>query len=64
MAPVTTAVYQNKTEGTGAAAGGIVTSSGMLPPCELMSIGECLDGTSNTMIVGEQGDGQRVNTGY
>ncbi|MCY2987122.1 MAG: DUF1559 domain-containing protein [Planctomycetota bacterium] len=56
VAPVTTAVYQNKAKGTGAAAGGIVTSSGMLPPCEHVSIGKSFDGTSNTIIVGEQAD--------
>ena len=48
--------YQNTHKGTGAAAGGIVTSSGMLPPCEHVRLADCLDGTSNTMIVGEQSD--------
>ena len=33
-----------------------MTSSGMLPPCEHVRISDCLDGTSNTMIVGEQSD--------
>jgi type II secretory pathway pseudopilin PulG len=52
--PETVRVYQNKAKGTGAAAGGIVTSSGMLPPCQQLKISECTDGTSNTMIVAEQ----------
>ncbi|MBC8871427.1 MAG: DUF1559 domain-containing protein [Planctomycetes bacterium] len=33
---------------------GILTESGMLPPCKHVSIALCSDGTSNTMIVGEQ----------
>lgn len=30
--------------------------SGMLPPCEHVNIAQCTDGTSNTMIIGEQSD--------
>jgi hypothetical protein len=56
VAPTTSRLYQNEAKGTGAAAGGIVTSSGMLPPCEHVRLADCLDGTSNTMIVGEQSD--------
>ena len=34
-----------------------LTASGMLPPCEHKSAcANCTDGTSNTMIVGEQSD--------
>jgi prepilin-type processing-associated H-X9-DG protein len=56
VAPKTKRVYHNKFKGTGAAAGGIVTSSGMLPACQQVSIADCTDGTSNTMIVAEQSD--------
>jgi hypothetical protein len=56
VAPKTGTIYHNTHKGTGAAAGGIVTSSGMLPPCQHIRIGDCTDGTSNTMIVAEQGD--------
>lgn len=56
VAPTTNRLYHNEAKGTGAAAGGIITSSGMLPPCEHVRISDCLDGTSNTMIVGEQSD--------
>jgi len=48
--------YHNRFKGTGAAAGGIVTSSGLLPPCEHVRFDMCLDGTANTMIVAEQSD--------
>ena len=54
--PTTNRLYHNKAKGTGAVAGGIVTSSGMLPPCVHVRLADCLDGTSNTMIVGEQSD--------
>jgi hypothetical protein len=56
VAPKTDRVYHNAHKGTGAAAGGIVTSSGMLPPCQHVPIKDCTDGTSNTMIVAEQCD--------
>ena len=56
VVPKTNRLYHNEAKGTGAAAGGIVTSSGMLPPCEHVRLADCLDGTSNTMIVGEQSD--------
>jgi len=56
LGPTANRLYLNEAKGTGAAAGGIVTSSGMLPPCEQVSVWDCLDGTSNTMIVGEQSD--------
>ena len=52
----TSRLYHNEAKGTGAAAGGIVTSSGMLPPCEHVRISDCLDGTASTIIVGEQSD--------
>jgi type II secretory pathway pseudopilin PulG len=56
VTPATIRLYHNEAKGTGAAAGGIVTSSGMLPPCMHVSMFDCVDGTSNTMIVGEQSD--------
>ncbi len=49
-------IYHNLAKGTGASPGGIVTSSGMLPPCEHVPMADCTDGTSNTIIVGEQSD--------
>jgi hypothetical protein len=49
-----TGPYLNKRKGVGHTPGGIITVSGMLPPCELVSMARCVDGTSNTMIVGEQ----------
>lgn len=48
--------YLNTAKGTGAAAGAIVTSSGMLPPCRHVRLADCSDGTSNTMIAAEQSD--------
>ena len=36
--------------------GGILTDSGMLPPCKHIKIAVCSDGTSNTIIVSEQSD--------
>ena len=55
-APTARDIYHNRFKGTGAAAGGIVTSSGLLPPCEHVRLDMCSDGTSNTMIVAEQSD--------
>jgi type II secretory pathway pseudopilin PulG len=49
-------LYHNRAKGTGAAVGGIVTSSGMLPPCQSVRMSDCTDGVSNTMIVAEQSD--------
>jgi prepilin-type N-terminal cleavage/methylation domain-containing protein len=54
--PTTTQVYQNRGWRNAGANGGILTSSGMLPLCEHTNIAKCSDGTSNTMIVGEQSD--------
>ncbi len=48
--------YINRRKGVGHVPGGIITASGMLPPCEHVSIAKITDGTSNTMIVGEQSD--------
>jgi hypothetical protein len=48
--------YHNTHKGTGTAAGGIVTSSGMLPPCQHVRLADCIDGTSNVLIVAEQSD--------
>jgi len=55
--------YHNKTKGTGAAPGGIVTTSGMLPPCEHVRMADCTNGTNNTMIVAEQSDWLRDRAG-
>lgn len=55
-APATKVTYHNRFKGTGAAADSIVTSSGLLPPCEHVRFDMCLDGTANTMIVAEQSD--------
>ncbi len=69
VAPESNRAYRNLDKGTGAAPGGIVTSSGMLPPCEHRRMSQCTDGTSNTFIVAEQSDwlrdrNVRVKTGY
>jgi prepilin-type processing-associated H-X9-DG protein len=57
LVPTTTGkIHDNTHKGTGAAAGGIVTSSGMLPPCQHIRLADCTDGTANTMIVAEQSD--------
>jgi hypothetical protein len=56
VAPKTEHVYHNKYKGTGAAEAGIVTSSGLLPPCQHIRLQDCTDGASNTMIVAEQSD--------
>ncbi len=55
VAPKMEGVYNNPTKGT-APYGGIMTSSGMLAPNQWVRLPDCLDGTSNTMVVGEQGD--------
>ena len=47
---------QNIAFHTGGNRNGLIASSGMLPPCQHVNIAECTDGTSNTMIVGEQSD--------
>ena len=54
--PVSARFYNNRSKGTTLAANGIATASGMLPACEQVGISNCSDGTSNTMIVGEQSD--------
>ncbi|GEM_PF-1380607 len=48
--------YRNQFKGTGATVGGIVTVSGMLPPCLHVRLQDCSDGTSNVMFVAEQSD--------
>jgi len=48
--------YINLQKGVGHVPGGIITASGMLPPCEHVGMVDCIDGTSNTIIVGEQSD--------
>ena len=47
--------YVNRSKGSGPN-GSVVTSSGLLPPVEHIRMSNCSDGTSNTMIVGEQSD--------
>ena len=54
--PASTQRYLNQRKGVGHVPGGIITASGMLPPCEFVNMARCTDGTSNTMIVGEQSD--------
>jgi hypothetical protein len=56
MPPNSPQRYLNMRKGVGHVPGGIVTVSGMLPPCEHVGIMNCTDGTSNTMILGEQSD--------
>jgi hypothetical protein len=56
VAPNTDKIYHNQFKGTGGAAGGVVTPSGLLPPCQHVSLNDCPDGATNTMIVGEQSD--------
>jgi len=53
--PTSTRIYNNRFKGL-APHGGIMTSSGMLRPCEYTRMASCVDGTSNTIIVGEQSD--------
>lgn len=53
--PISTRIYNNRFKGL-APHGGIMTSSGMLRPCEFTRMASCVDGTSNTIIVGEQSD--------
>jgi len=54
--PTTNRDYINLRKGVGHVPGGIITASGMLPPCEHVRMADCLDGTANTIIVGEQSD--------
>jgi hypothetical protein len=58
--PTSTRIYNNRagvtlTFGT-LVTGAVLTSSGMLPPSQHIGMQACTDGTSNTMIVGEQSD--------
>jgi prepilin-type N-terminal cleavage/methylation domain-containing protein len=59
--PTSNQIYRNTAGGRKQSApcnndDGMWTSSGMLPPCEHVNMAKCTDGTSNTMIVGEQSD--------
>jgi hypothetical protein len=59
--PTTNQIYETVTPGRNLAEPcpndqGVWTSNGMLPPCEHINMAKCTDGTSNTMIVGEQSD--------
>lgn len=58
--PTSTRYYQNRAGATlgtvGNASNAVVTSSGMLPIAQHVGMQGCTDGTSNTMIVGEQSD--------
>jgi type II secretory pathway pseudopilin PulG len=51
--PSRTYVNQRKAVGPSSS---IVTASGMLPPAQNINMAGCSDGTSNTMIIGEQSD--------
>jgi hypothetical protein len=73
--PNSTQVYRNKgwrlqPEGAGRSSGpGVLTASGMLTINEHQNMARCTDGTSNTMIVGEQSDWLRhldptISTSY
>ncbi len=53
--PSSARLYVNYSKGF-APHDGIMTTSGMLPPCQYTNIASCSDGTSNTIIVGEQSD--------
>jgi len=55
QAPSSSRQYVNRFKGT-APHNGIMTSSGMMPPSKFQSMASCSDGTSNTIIVGEQSD--------
>lgn len=58
--PTSTRIYNNRAGVTlntsGGATGAVLTSSGMLPVSQHVGMQACTDGTSNTMIVGEQSD--------
>jgi len=56
LLPNATRIYHNRHKGVGHVSGGIITASGILPPCTYTSMMNCTDGTSNTMVVGEQSD--------
>jgi len=55
--PTSTQVYKNGIKAMAAGTdNGVITESGMLPPNMNINMAQCTDGTSNTMIVGEQSD--------
>jgi type II secretory pathway pseudopilin PulG len=60
--PTSTRAYVNRAGVTltmpapSTATGAVITSSGMLPIAQHVGMNGCTDGTSNTMIVGEQSD--------
>jgi len=56
LVPNANRLYYNRHKGVGHASGGTITASGMLPACTYSSMMKCTDGTSNTMVVGEQSD--------
>ena len=56
LIPRATRNYYNRQKGVGHVPGGIITASGLLPACEQVGMAGCTDGTSNTMVVGEQSD--------
>jgi len=56
LVPSPTRSYYNRQKGVGHVPGGLITASGMLPACQHLGMSSCTDGTSNTMIVGEQSD--------
>ncbi|MCY2991619.1 MAG: DUF1559 domain-containing protein [Planctomycetota bacterium] len=54
--PISPRPYVNRQKGVGHVPNSIITVSGMLPACQHVGMASCTDGTSNTMIVGEQSD--------
>ena len=54
--PTSSQIYRNRGWWIGNDTNSIITASGMLPIAEHTNIAKCSDGTSNTMIVGEQSD--------
>ena len=60
LVPNATRSYYNRHKGVGHVPGGIITASGILPACTYTSMMSCTDGTSNTMVVGEQSDWLRA----
>ena len=56
LVPNAARLYYNRHKGVGHVPGGIITTSGILPACTYTSMMKCTDGTSNTIVVGEQSD--------
>ncbi len=54
--PSASVPYQNREKAAGHVPGGVITASGLLTPCQYLRFASCKDGTSTTMIIGEQSD--------